>query len=364
MSETSSGKISVVHLAPYLNTRGGIASYVQNYMASQLARQRRMAVIETHTDGSKLDKAKTAVLAFAQSVGYAFGNKPDIVHVHVGDFPSLYRKAVVFFPFTLVKTKKLLHFHGAAFLNQYETKGPAQKWLIKRIMRSFDKVICLSHNWREDLQRNFTPLDAVVVQNAVPLPEETVGARAPGAPLQVLFLGLIGPRKGLFDLLDAIDLLIAQGMEVRIEMGGNGEIERLLARLDASPELKKRARFLGWVTPEQRREACLKAHVFALPSYAEGMPMAIMEAMAFGLPIISTPVGGIPELVEDGVNGRLVSPGNPQGLAEALRQLNDDEALSAEMGRRSRAVIEKNFDFSAHLSRIGVVYESLGADHP
>ncbi|MFG1204885.1 glycosyltransferase family 4 protein [Xanthobacter aminoxidans] len=364
MSETCSGKISVVHLAPYRNTRGGIASYVQNYMASQLARQRRMVVIETHTDGSKLDKAKTAVLAFAQSFGYALSNKPDIVHVHVGDFPSLYRKAVVFFPFTLVKTKKLLHFHGAAFLTQYEKKSLAQKWLIKRIMRSFDKVICLSHNRREDLQRNFTQLDAVVVQNAVPLPEETAGARAPGAPLQVLFLGLIGPRKGLFDLLDAIDLLITQGVEVLIEMGGNGDIERLQARLDASPELKKRACFLGWVTPERRREASLKAHVFALPSYAEGMPMAIMEAMAFGLPIISTPVGGIPEIVEDGVNGRLVSPGNPQGLAEALRQLNDDEALRAEMGRRSRDVIEKNFDFSAHLSRIGEVYESLGAHHP
>lgn len=360
MPGNTSGTMTVVHLAPYRHTKGGISSYVTYYMSSPLARTLRMSVIETHADGGIVGKAATAASALAQAVVSAFTARPDIVHVHVGDFPSLYRKAVVFLPFTLVRTRKLLHFHGAAFLTQYEAKSPLQKWLVRRIMASFDKVICLSQTWRADLLNTFDLPDAVVVQNAVPLPPEPAGARAPGAPFQLLFLGLIGDRKGLFDLLDAVEILVGQGYDVRLDVGGNGEIERLERRLAASPELKARVRFLGWVTPDQRREACLAAHAFALPSYAEGMPMSILEAMSYGLPIVSTPVGGIPELVEEGFNGHLVSPGDSAAMAAGLRGMIEDEAQRAEMGRRSRHIIESRFDFASHVAKIGQIYESLG----
>lgn len=353
-------KRAVVHLSPYRNTRGGISSVVMNYTGSPLTRDYSLDVIETHADGNGRYKAKVMLKAVVQATKRALTAPPDIVHVHVGDFPSLYRKALILLPFRLAKSKKLLHFHGAAFVSQYEAKGPLEKWLVRRIICSFDKVICLSRSWQDDLRRLFGVRNSVVVQNSVPLPDETAPKRAPGAPLQLLFLGLIGDRKGLFDLLDAAEILAEQGVDVRLDVGGVGEVERLEARIEASAQLKSRIRFHGWVGLERRRELCLAANVFVLPSYAEGMPMAVMETMAFGLPIVSTPVGGIPELVAPGRNGYLVTPGDVTGLAAAIRTLNDDEALRAQMGRRSRQVIETGFDFATHLSRIGDVYDSLG----
>ena len=162
-------------------------------------------------------------------------------------------------------------------------------------------------------------------------------ARAAG-PLRVLFVGRLVPEKGPSVLLDAVDLLRAQGREVELRLVGEGELEGALGG---------RTELVGPVSQDALPEQYRWADVFCLPSFAEGLPVVLMEAMATELPVVTTRITGIPELVVDGVNGRLVAPGRADLLAEALAWLADDPSLRASLGQDGRRAVLAQHDAAA-----------------
>jgi glycosyltransferase involved in cell wall biosynthesis len=346
---------TVVHISPLFRTKGGISTVVANYLTSDLARDYRLFVIDSHTDGNNAAKIIAIMGAFAKACVCVLFYKPSLVHVHMGDFPSPYRKAILCLPFRLRRVPSILHFHGAGFMSQYEAKGAITKNILRSFFASFTAVLCLSESWKNILIKTFDVTRITVVPNAVPLPDKQARGRDLGGALRLLFLGLIGTRKGVFELLDAVEVLVAEGYNIEVAVGGNGDIEALRVRMK-NERLKGRVRYLGWVEGDEREQEFLGAHLFVLPSHAEGMPMSVLEAMSYGLPIVSTRVGGIPELVENNANGMLVEPGNSPQLVQAIRQLADDEALRQKMGKRSREIIEQRFSLAAHIEAIKKVY--------
>jgi glycosyltransferase involved in cell wall biosynthesis/serine acetyltransferase len=340
-------------------TRGGISTVIANYRASDQTADFDVTFIPTHCDGGRLSKAAVAARALLRTTLGALTKAPDIIHVHVGDFPSLYRKALVMLPYLLRRNRRILHFHGAAFLDQYAALTPRRQALVRRILGYFDLVICLSDSWRQEIEATFAPRRTVVLPNAVHMPQRASAPRADSAPLELLFLGLIGPRKGVFDLLDAVERAVARGADVRLSIGGNGEVDRLRERLATSPALADRVRYLGWVTAEDRDAAFASAHAYVLPSYAEGMPMSVIEAMSYGLPVITCPVGGIPELVEDGTTGALVAPGAVDSLADAICRLASDETLRQSQGAAAADRVRRDFELGAHVKRITGLYREV-----
>jgi len=161
----------------------------------------------------------------------------------------------------------------------------------------------------------------------------------------LLCVGRLSPQKGQFVLLDAVKRLVDDGIGVRLVLAGDGELRPFLEAKIQELKLEQHVQITGWIDEKTVREQLVAARVLVQPSFAEGLPVVIMESLAMGRPVISTMIAGIPELVQHGVNGWLVPAGNLDQLVSAMKT-----ALSAspyELGRMGcagqRAVRERHF---------------------
>ena len=185
-------------------------------------------------------------------------------------------------------------------------------------------------------------VSADAIPNPVTLASQNGKVRRPAAPESLLTVGTYGRRKGTFELIDALALLRSRGVGARLALVGKEEYrgeERLLEARCSERGLGTSVTFAGVLVGDALCDAYRQAGVFCLPSWREGLPTAILEAMAFGLPVVTTPVGGIADVVRDGETGFLVQPGDPDGLAEVLARLIADPERARAVGARARAEV-------------------------
>jgi glycosyltransferase involved in cell wall biosynthesis len=161
---------------------------------------------------------------------------------------------------------------------------------------------------------------------------------------RLLFVGRLVPQKGQAVLLEAVAALRQRGREVELLLAGDGPMRQALEEQAATLGIAEHVRFLGAVGQEEIPGLYEAASIFCLPSFAEGLPTVLMEALAMELPVISTRINGAPELVNDNVTGLLVTPGRPDELAAAVERLLDDPLLGARLAREGRAVVGREFD--------------------
>jgi glycosyltransferase involved in cell wall biosynthesis len=183
------------------------------------------------------------------------------------------------------------------------------------------------------------------------------GERAPGAPLRVLCVGRLVPEKGEAVLVDALARLRDSGRAVECTFVGDGPSRDALKARVRALGLEDRVRFTGAVGQPEIRALYAQADAFCLPSFAEGVPVVLMEAMAMELPVVTTRITGVPELITDGEDGLLVAPGRADALAEALARLDDDPELCARLGAAGRRTVSEAFN----LQRIGPELAALYA---
>ena len=238
----------------------------------------------------------------------------------------------------------LLTAHGGLDLMRTQQWPSAYQRLVKQALLAATRVIALDELEQEAL-RSFAPgVRTCVIANGVDLGQH-VSAPASGGPRRILFVGALNARKGIGDLLAvAASREFAAKADVEFVLVGE-----LSSEIDAAA-LPGNVRLTGPLPPERLPELYSGASVFVLPSYSEGMPMVILEAMAHGLPVVATPVGAVPLLVEDGLTGRLVPPGDRQALQKSLLALVCDPALAASMGANGRQRYEQRHTGAAMAS--------------
>jgi len=229
----------------------------------------------------------------------------------------------------------LLTAHGGVDLMRTQQWPAAYQRLVRRALLAATSVIALDELEQEAL-RSFAPgVRTCVIPNGVDL-EPRVPAEANCGPRRILFVGSLNARKGVKDL-----IAVANSRE----FAANPDVEFVLVgeiTPDIDPaSLPRNVRLTGPLPPERLPELYAGATVFVLPSYSEGMPMVILEAMAHGLPVVATPVGAVPLLVEHGQSGRLVPPGDRRALLESLLSLIADPILAAQLGANGRMRYEK-----------------------
>jgi colanic acid/amylovoran biosynthesis glycosyltransferase len=172
------------------------------------------------------------------------------------------------------------------------------------------------------------------------------------SPLRIVCTGRLVAAKGHRILLEALALLSAEGLRYSCTLIGDGPERNTLEALSAQLRLDKSVRFLGAMAHQPTLSEVSQAEVFVLASFAEGLPVALMEAMALGVPCISTTIAAIPELIEDKENGLLVPPANPEALFRALRQLASDAGLRRQFGQKARATVEAQYNLRRNLDSL------------
>lgn len=350
--------IRILHISPSVQVKGGISTLLQYYKATDLPQKFDLVFLTSHKDGSRFFKLWVALFGFMRMLYLMFVGKVDVVHIHCGDIVSHYRKFIFFYIAKIFNKSIILHLHGALFIEQAINVHPFWKKMLSRFYSESDLVICLSESWSKDIGLMFPKSNRVVIPNGIPLPKESFALKDKSNEVIISFLGLIGPRKGIFDLLKVISQLVVLGMSVKLKIGGNGDIDKLYREIEEL-SLQDNVEYLGWITREQKVQLFNRTDIFVLPSYGEGMPMSILEAMSYSIPIISTQVGGIPELVKDGVSGCLTCPGDTEALFAMLNLLVKDESLRTKMGINARKTAESKHDINNIVQKIGHIYHNL-----
>lgn len=222
------------------------------------------------------------------------------------------------------------------------------------------RVIVLGETWAEFVARDLAVQQEriVVLPNAVPGPREI--PQRVNRPVRVLFAGRVGARKGAPELLEAWSRISAGRDAVLVLAGGlddpDGSLRAAVARAE-------RVELTGWLDAEALQDQLRRAQILVLPSRAENLPLSLLEGMAWGLAPVVTPVGAVPEVVDDGENGMLVPVGDAGALAQALATLLDDDARRTRMGDAARVTWENGYSMDGYRTRFDDILEAaVGGD--
>jgi glycosyltransferase involved in cell wall biosynthesis len=354
--QSPDGRVRVLQFGPSLSVRGGITS-VEQLICDYLPPYVSIRHVPTMEDGSALAKAAVFAKAVRTLRRVLDSPEPVIVHIHFASRGSTLRKMILAEMVARAGRPLILHAHGAGF-DEFHRRLPAVvRRNLNRTLQHANVFITLSTQWRDFYveECELSPSQVVVLPNPVRVPHD-VPDRSSRAEVQFLHLGRLGERKGSYDLVNAfLGLPEALRNRARLVLAGDGDVEGV--RKMAAPA-GDRIVVHSWIDSHERDRLLADSDVFALPSRAEGLPMALLEAMANGLPSITSPVGGIPDVFRDLIDGLLVKAGDVDQIRVAMANLITDDALRANAGRAAREQA-RQFDVHVYARRIADIYQRI-----
>lgn len=334
---------------PNHETKGGIATVIANFKGHFHSTTNTVFYLESWKEGNVFQRVFYSARGLLLLPFQVKRKKIKLVHLHIAQDGSYFRKALATRLAKLCGAKVLLHVHGSHFDQYHKESMPRLQKHILRTLRKADKIIVLN----EDVRTYFANYDIEmdIVSNAVPILET---APMSDERTQISCFGQLGERKGTYDLLRIAKVLYARHPEVMIYLYGDGDLKEV-QELVIQQELKN-IRIGGWITADEKALAMRKTMIHVLPSYQEGLPMSVLETMAYGIPNVSTYVGGIPDVIESGKDGLLINPGEEDALAEALISLIEQETIRKKMGTAAAAKIKTHFSMPAYIHKWNQIY--------
>lgn len=345
--------MKICMIVPDASVKGGIASVVNGYRGSAIEREHKIHYVESYKNGSKFTKLCKALCGYVCFLKVLFTDRPDVVHIHSSFGPSFYRKMPFIYLSRLAKIPVVNHIHGAEFDSFYEKASASKKKRVRRVYRKCTRFIVLSKEWKEKIAQ-IVPADKIdVIENYCSLPEKLYYEER--RQNQILFLGALEERKGCYDIPVIFESVKQKCPDARLVMAGDGQMKQVKEAF-AKKDLLSDVAFPGWVRDREKANLLQQSKVFLFPSYNEGMPMAVLEAMSYGLGIVTTTVGGIPQLIAHRQSGFLEEPGDLNAMAEDVSKLIQDEALCRNMGEQARETAEQKYSLKVHLQKLDETY--------
>lgn len=278
-----------------------------------------------------------------------------ILHVHHASRGSFLRKSILILIGRLFRKQIILHIHGGGFHNYFRNSRLLKPY-IRYILEHADAVICLSENWKKYYSETFKLRRLVIINNVIE--DASISQVDRNGIVKLLFLGHITEKKGVYDLLNVLGTnLDTFGQKVTFTIGGIGDEDKLNQAI-GQYKFNGDVKFAGWVSGSKKAELLNECDVYVLPSYNEGLPISILEAMSYGKPIIATNVGGIPEIVKPGFNGWLFEPGDRQALGKIIGEVIGNRNKLSEFGYNSLQ-ITKDYTPAAVVKSLQALYENM-----
>lgn len=346
----------VLVLATSRRTHGGISSVVMAHEMADEWEKYSCRWIATHRNGSMAVKLLYLMTGMATYLWYLPWSKT--VHMHIGEAPSARRKSLFMRLAKLTGKKTIVHFH--AFDTASTIEGPYSS-VYKKLFDDADRVVVLSKMWKQAVCSTFELGDKMrVLHNPCPRIADNSGEVQ--KKNIILSAGVVSPRKGYHDLIRAFAIIAHKYPQWKLVFAGSGEIDngKAIARESG---IENQVEFPGWVAGSEKDRLFRETSIFCLPSYAEGFPMAVLDAWAYGLPVIATPVGGLPDIVHDNEDILLFQPGDTNTLAAQLERLIGDTELRHRIETASRKFANEDFNITTIGSCLGNIYAELSDKH-
>lgn len=322
----------------YKNSHPGGISAVVKYWSDNIEELQYYPVYRV---GGKLTKGWWFVTSYIRIFFRLLTDqKIKIVHLHTAADGSFHRNSQLIRMVKRFGKRIILHIHASRFKDFYNESSDEGKRQIMNTLLRTDRLIVLSQSWKEwFMSQGIAEEHITILHNITPNPTKLADAYTDDNKLHLLFMGEIGQRKGVFDILRALKSHKNE-LEGKLEfrIGGNRQEDRLISCI-REYGLEGMVCFEGWVSGEKKLRLLNWADVYILPSFNEGLPISILEAMSYACPIISTPVGGIPEVVND--NGILITPGDSEEIYAAIKRYIDNPDLIIQEGNVSLNNVSK-----------------------
>lgn len=349
--------IRVLMLGPSRQAKGGIASVVNQYFDAGIAEKVKLEYISTTIDGNKCKKLLSAVEGYIHFL--IKGKNFDVIHVHMASRNSYRRKKLFIDLASYLGKKIIIHLHGAEFELFYNQECSEKKR--KEITKVFEKasrVIVLSEEWKQKVNRLFHNMfddKIVILHNAITIPDFQ---RTNFSDCNIVFLGRLEPRKGISDLLRCMSVIFKEVPAAHLFVCGDGKQEPYMDYCIQNG-LCENVTFLGWIEGNEKQEIMKESGIFVLPSYNEGLPMSMLEAMAYQMAVVCTDVGGIPSVIRDCENGRLIKPGNTEMLQESLLDLLHNPDRKRSYSINGYETVKANHNIKQNIAFIVEIYKEI-----
>lgn len=315
-----------------------------------------LQALDTRGPGSAAGSAWMLLRALgAIAIGRARGDIAG-VHIHLAERLSLVRKVTMMLACKALGLPMIVHLHAAQFPQFYSRLPRLARWLTRKAMQLPPCWVVLGHSSRHFVTGELAvPGDRVsIVPNGVPAP--ALPRRQAGDIKNVLFVGNLSPRKGVGDLLSALALPGWDRTRTRVCLAGGGDVEGY-RQVAQSLGLGDWLEWTGWLDQAQVAQRMAQADVLVLPSYDEGLPLVILEAMAQGVAVVCTPVGEIGQVIENQHQALFVSPGDPVALAHEIQRVLRDDALRLRLEEAGRQLHARCFSLPRFQARIAALHE-------
>lgn len=345
-------KNRVLICGPSKKTRGGITSVIQAYQESNIWTQWDCIWIETYIDKNYIYKFLYFITSILKFIYYLPTCK--IVHIHFSWYISAFRKSIFFFLAFILNKKIIVHLHSGAE-HILESKV---KFIYRYYFRNADLTIFLALAIKNKIEESFYIANSFILYNPYTNKISHLNEFTYSKNHSILFAGTIKEEKGVTDLILAFSSIATKFPKWRLVLAGNGDIEKYKT-LCKKINLYNQIEFKGWVTGNAKEILFRNASIFCLPSYTEGFPMAVLDAWAFGLPVITTSVGGLIDVLINGENSLIFEPGDINTLASHLQKLMLNEDICKRISEKSIELSKRSFSINKISEQLNDIYLKL-----
>lgn len=288
-------------------------------------------------------------------------NRPNLIHIASSSYWNFFENSFYLMWSKMFNVPTIFHFLGDFHLF-YQDSNRFMRRFIMTILKWSNKIFVLSEGVKNIIAQKISKNKIYVIPSSVdtylfhPNNDEASNYEK---KIRILFLGSVsGIRKGVMTLINVIPKLISENNDLEFILCGSGDVELAYNNIKLQVN-NNQVKYLKSVTSEELPKLLSKADIYVLPSYSEGLPYSIMEAMSCGLPIISTDVGCIPEIVKDGENGKLIKPGDVDALYNSIKELIQNRALMSEIKNNNRRKICEHYSWKNTLKIIENIYQEV-----